>query len=166
MISGTGYFIRSSQGKRTRSVQPPSKAETNITDAKEDNSYQEKQSYQQEVNITYSFTGIHLMIKICIMTFHLKFPNVIGFLIFLMGFYNIFIRRLAVGSGGVSEAPSPASKAGKLAQAASSSHKVTSLLLNILGFLLFVSSKIVFPSHRSPSISPSVGPRGNQRESC
>jgi len=34
-------------------------------------------------------------------------------------------KRLAVGSGGVSEAPSPASKAGKLAQAASSSHKVT-----------------------------------------
>jgi len=34
-------------------------------------------------------------------------------------------KRLAVGSGGVTEAPSPASKAGKLAQAASSSHKVT-----------------------------------------
>ena len=33
-------------------MQPPSKAETNITDAKEDNSYQEKQSYQQEVNTT------------------------------------------------------------------------------------------------------------------
>ena len=34
-------------------------------------------------------------------------------------------KRLAVGSGGVTEAPSPASKAGKLAQAASTSHKVT-----------------------------------------
>ena len=39
--------------------------------------------------------------------------------------------RLAVGSGGVTEAPSPASKAGKLAQAASSSHKVTSSFLRI-----------------------------------
>ena len=43
--------------------------------------------------------------------------------------------RLAVGSGGVSEAPSPASKAGKLAQAASSSHKVTMTQYQILRFI-------------------------------
>ena len=50
-IFGTGYLLRIfSQGKRARFVQPTSKAETNITDAKEDYSYQEKQNYQQEVN--------------------------------------------------------------------------------------------------------------------
>ena len=48
----------SSQGKRAWFVQPPSKAETNITDAKEDNSYQEKQSYKQEVNNVASFTQL------------------------------------------------------------------------------------------------------------
>ena len=40
-----------------------------------------------------------------------------------------------MGSGGVSEAPSPASKAGKLAQAASSSHKVTMTQYQILRFI-------------------------------
>ena len=50
--------------------------------------------------------------------------------------------RLAVGSGGVSEAPSPASKAGKLAQAASSSHKVTMTQYQRLRFICSLGHNI------------------------
>ena len=81
--------------------------------------------------------------------------------------------RLAVGSGGVTEAPSPASKAGKLAQAASSSHKVTSFFLAASFSLLLCTPNDVVVllvkldcPFRSPSISLSVVLRGNQRESC
>ena len=44
-------------------MQPPSKAETDITDAKEDNSYQEKHSYQQEVNIASTNHASHDMAR-------------------------------------------------------------------------------------------------------
>ena len=85
--------------------------------------------------------------------------------------------RLAVGSGGVSEAPSPASKAGKLAQAASSSHKVTMTQYQRFRFICSLGPQatiakferhITFPTlpYRSPSTSPSAAPSVNQRASC
>ena len=59
---GTGYLSSIfSQGKRAWFVQPPSKAETNITDAKEDYSYQEKQNYQQEVNTSKNYSSYNVV---------------------------------------------------------------------------------------------------------
>ena len=68
--------MKFSQGKGARFVQPPSKTETNITDAKENDSYQEKQNYQQEVNTSKNHSShieIHSIIHIVT---HLGFPPV------------------------------------------------------------------------------------------